>query len=72
MQLVNHAPDAVGLAALDDLEGGRPVKGRVGFFQPGTDGFGGNELWNDSELIGCPLGMAEKIEDEEEGMWHPD
>ena len=38
-QLVNHAPNAVGLAALDDLERGGAVKGGVRVFEPGANGF---------------------------------
>ena len=43
-QLVNHAPNAVGLAALDDLERGGAVKGGVGVFESGANRFGRDEV----------------------------
>ena len=48
-QLVNHAPNAVRFVALDDLKGGRAVEVRVGLFEPGADGLGGNEVFQRDE-----------------------
>lgn len=37
LQAVDHVPDAVGLAAFDDLEWGGIVKGRIRCLEPLTD-----------------------------------
>jgi len=48
-QLVNHAPNAVSLAALDDLERGGAVKGGVGVLKPGANRLGRNEVFQRGE-----------------------
>jgi hypothetical protein len=49
LQLVNHAPETVGFAALDDLEGSRAVEGGVGVSEPWADGFGRKEFFQGGE-----------------------
>ena len=44
LQFQNHPPDAMRLAALDDLQGRRPVKGRIRLLQPVADGGAANQF----------------------------
>ena len=40
LEFVIHAPDAVGLTALNSLEWSGAVKGAIRLFKPGTDSLG--------------------------------
>jgi len=55
-EFVDHAPEAVGFAALDDLDGSRTPEGGIGGFEPGADGGGLDQFGESGEQA---LGFGE-------------